>query len=344
MVDTLEASGSKKEIDGIKKAAIFMISLGPETSAQIMKQLPDSYIQKVSYEIANMDHVSREERESIVNEYIEMSQAREYILEGGFDYAKNLLNKALGSQRAKEVIDMLNQIQLRERPFNIARKADPQQLTNLLLGEQPQTVALILCYMQPDKAAQILVNFPLEKQADIAERIGTITNTSPAIIEKIEKVIESKFSTYIENDTENVGGVLTLVEILNQVGRTTEKAIVSELEQKQPDLAEEVKASLFTFEDIVSLQKSDVQKVLREVNHDDLVLALKGVSDELRDFIYNNLSSRAVDTLKEDIQYLGPARLSAVEEAQQNVVTAIRRLDELGEIYIMRGDQDAIIE
>ncbi|SFC40173.1 flagellar motor switch protein FliG [Alkalibacterium subtropicum] len=344
MTDILEADPPKKRLDGIKKAAILMISLGPETSAQIMKQLPDAYIQKVSYEIANMDHVSREDREAIVNEYLEMSQAREYILDGGFDYAKNLLNKALGTSRAKEVIDMLNQIQLRERPFNIARKADPQQLTNLLLGEQPQTVALILCYMQPDKAAQILVNFPPEKQADIAERIGTITNTSPAIIERIEQVIESKFSTYIENDTENVGGVSTLVEILNQVGRTTEKAIVADLEQKQPELAEEVKASLFTFEDIVSLQKSDVQKVLREVDHDALVLALKGVSDELRDFIYDNLSSRAVETLKEDMQYLGPARLSAVEEAQQSVVTVIRRLDEHGEIYIMRGDQDAIIE
>lgn len=344
MAETQEANSKNKGLDGVKKAAILMISLGPETSAQIMKQLPDSYIQKVSYEIANMDHVSREDREAIVNEYLEMSQAREYILDGGFDYAKNLLNKALGTSRAKEVIDMLNQIQLRERPFNIARKADPQQLTNLLLGEQPQTVALILCYMQPDKAAQILVNFPEEKQADIAERIGTITNTSPAIIERIEQVIESKFSTYIENDTENVGGVSTLVEILNQVGRTTEKAIVSELEQKQPALAEEVKASLFTFEDIVSLQKSDVQKVLREVDNEHLVLALKGVSDELRDFIYENLSSRAVETLKEDMQYLGPARLSAVEEAQQKVVTVIRRLDEHGEIYIMRGDQDAIIE
>ncbi|WP_161878927.1 flagellar motor switch protein FliG [Alkalibacterium sp. MB6] len=331
-------------MDGVKKAAILMISLGPEISAQIMKQLPDPYIQRVSYEIANIDYVSPKQREAIVNEYLQMSQAREYIIDGGIDYAKNLLNKALGQQRAKEVIDMLNQIQLRERPFNIARKADPQQLTNLLLGEQPQTVALILCYMQPEKAAQILINFPLEAQTDIAERIGTITNTSPHVIEKIEKVIESKFSSYVENETEHVGGVQTLVEILNQVGRTTEKAIVSELEQKQPALAEEVKASLFTFEDIVSLQKGDVQKVLRDVNHDDLVLALKGVSDELREFIYGNLSSRAVETLKEDMQYLGPARLSAVEEAQQNVVTVIRRLDEMGEIYIMRGDQDAIIE
>ncbi|WP_225743894.1 flagellar motor switch protein FliG [Marinilactibacillus sp. Marseille-P9653] len=332
------------QLDGIKKAAIFMIALGPETSAQIMKQLPDAYIQKVSYEIANIDHVSREDREAIVDEFLEMSQAREYILDGGIDYAKTLLNKALGTQRAKEVIDMLNQIQLRERPFNIARKADPQQLTNLLLGEQSQTVALILCYMQPDKAAQILVQFPPEKQTEIAERIGTISNTSPAIIEKIEKVIESKFSSYVENETENVGGVNTLVDILNQVGRTTEKTIVAELEERQPSLAEEVKASLFTFEDIVSLQKSDVQKVLREVNQDDLILALKGVSDELRDFIFDNLSARAVDTLKEDMQFLGPARLSAVEEAQQKIVTVIRRLDEQGEVYIMRGEQDAIVE
>lgn len=332
------------KLDGIKKAAIFMIALGPETSAQIMKQLPDAYIQKVSYEIANIDHVSREDRETIVDEFLEMSQAREYILDGGIDYAKTLLNKALGTQRAKEVIDVLNQIQLRERPFNIARKADPQQLTNLLLGEQSQTVALILCYMQPDKAAQILVQFPPEKQTEIAERIGTISNTSPAIIEKIEKVIESKFSSYVENETENVGGVNTLVDILNQVGRTTEKTIVAELEERQPSLAEEVKASLFTFEDIVSLQKSDVQKVLREVNQDDLILALKGVSDELRDFIFDNLSARAVDTLKEDMQFLGPARLSAVEEAQQKIVTVIRRLDEQGEVYIMRGEQDAIVE
>ena len=180
-----------KEVDGLKKAAILLISLGSETSAKIMKNLPDSYIQKVSYEIANIDYVNPEERDAVINEFIEMSQAREYVIDGGIDYAKNLLNMAIGPQRAKEVIDMLNQIQLRERPFNIARKADPQQLTNLLLNEQPQTVALILCYMQPEKAAIILAEFPIELQSEIAERIGTITSTSPAIIEKIEKVIEN---------------------------------------------------------------------------------------------------------------------------------------------------------
>ena len=332
-----------KEVDGLKKAAILLISLGSETSAKIMKNLPDSYIQKVSYEIANIDYVNPEERDSVINEFIEMSQAREYVIDGGIDYAKNLLNMAIGPQRAKEVIDMLNQIQLRERPFNIARKADPQQLTNLLLNEQPQTVALILCYMQPEKAAIILAEFPLELQSEIAERIGTITSTSPAIIEKIEKVIENKFSNYIENDLETVGGVRTLVEILNSVGRSTEKNIISVLEEKQPELAEEIKASLFTFEDIITLEKGDVQKVLRDVKNDDLALALKGVSDEIKSFIYSNLSTRAVETLKEDLQFMGPTRLSAVEEAQQRIVTVIRRLDEKGEIYLRRGDSDAII-
>lgn len=329
--------------DGLKKAAILMITLGSEASSKIMKMLPDNIIQKISYEIANIDYVKPEERDMIVNEFIEMQQAREYIIDGGIDYAKSLLNKALGPQRAKEVIDMLNQIQLRERPFDIARKADLQQLTNLLLGEQPQTVALILCYMQPEKAAAVLAEFPIEQQSEIAERIGTISHTSPTIISKIEKVIENKFSNYVENNTEAVGGVQTLVEILNSVGRGTEKNIMQVLEERQPDLADEVKANLFTFEDIITLERSDVQKVLREVNKDDLLLALKGVGEDIKDFVYSNLSNRQVETMKEDMQFLGPARLSQVEEAQQKVVATIRKLDEQGEIYLRRGESDVII-
>lgn len=331
------------DVAGIKKAAILLISLGTETSAEIMRQLPESYIQKISYEIANIDYVNPDEVDEIATEFLEMAQAREYVLDGGVEYARNLLNMALGAQRAKEVIDMLNQIQLRERPFDIARKADPQQLTNLLLHEQPQTVALILCYMQPDKAAMILSQFSIEKQSEIAERIGTITRTTPAVIEKIEKVIETKFSSFVDNETESVGGVHTLVEILNSVGRSTEKNIISMLEEKQPELADEIKANLFTFEDIVSLERGDVQKVLREVDNDQLALALKGVSEDIKQFIFQNLSSRAVETLQEELQFMGPARLSAVEEAQQKVVSVIRRLDEVGEIYLRRGEQDAII-
>lgn len=332
------------EITGIKKAAILLISLGPETSAEIMKMLPDRYIQQISYEIANIDHVTSTQREDIIEEFMGMTQARGYIVEGGIEYAKDLLNKALGPQRAKEVIDMLNQIQLREKPFEMARKADTLQLTNLLLDEHPQTVALILSYLQAEKAADVLASFEEDKQIEIAERIGTLSRTSPAVIERIEEVLKSKFSSYVGEDSEAVGGVGTLVEILNVIGRSTEKSIVGELELRQPELADEVKASLFTFEDIVMLSSGDVQKVLREVDHDDLVIALKGVSDDLRDFIFENVSSRAAESLKEDIEFFGPARLSVVEEAQQNIVAIIRKLDDQGEIYIQRGEQDAIIE
>jgi len=315
-------------IDGVKKAAILLISLGSDTSAKIMKLLPESFIQKVSYEIANIDFVSPEERDQVLEEFSHTATARKYVLDGGIDYAKNLLNQALGPQKAKEVIDVLTQIQLRERPFNIARKADVQQLTNLL----------------PDKAASVLSQFPDHLQVEIAERIGTISSTSPLVIERIEKVIENKFSNYIENDTENVGGVHTLVEILNSVSRSTEKNILNDLEKRQPELSNEVKSSLFTFEDIVTLDRLDVQKVLRDVQNDVLVLALKGTTDDIKNFIFSNLSSRAVENLQEEIQFMGPTRLSAVEEAQQSVVAVIRRLDETGEIYIGRGDQDAVVK
>lgn len=331
------------EMDGSKKAAILMISLGTETSSQVMKHLPADVIQKVSYEIANTDVVSPEEKDQVLNDFVNTAQARQYVLDGGIDYAKNVLKQALGPQKAKEVIDLLTQIQYRERPLNIARRADEQQLVNLLLDEHPQTVALVLCYIQPDKAARVLSEFPKKLQVDVAERIGTISSTSPKIIHRIEKVMESKFSTLIENDSEKIGGVRALVDILNSASRSTEKSILGDLEKTQPTLAGEVKASLFTFEDIVTLDKLDVQKVLRNVANDVLALALKGSNDDIKNFIYENLSNRAVDNLKEELEFMGPTRLSAVEEAQQKIVGVIRKLDEAGEIYIRRGEEDAVV-
>ncbi len=331
-------------MDGVKKAAILLISLGSDISSKVMKLLPESVIRKVSYEIANIETVTPEDRDSILNEFLETSIAQKYVIDGGFDYAKNLLNQALGPQRAKEVIDVLSQIQLRERPFNIARKADTQQLINLLLNEHPQTIALIMCYVQPDKAATILSNFPPQMQVEIAERIGMIASTSPNTIKRIEKVIENKFSNFVENNTEAAGGVHTLVEILNSVGRSTEKNILADLDKRQPELSSEVKSSLFTFDDIITLDKLDVQKVLRFVDNNVLVLALKGTGDDIKEFIFSNLSSRAVENIQEEMQFMGPTRLSAVEEAQQKVVSIIRRLDEEGEIYITRGEQDDVVK
>ncbi|MEW8973765.1 MAG: flagellar motor switch protein FliG [Tissierellaceae bacterium] len=333
----------QKRILGVRKAAILLIAMGPEISSQVLKLLPDNLIQKVTYEIANIEYVEPEEKEQVVGEFIEMASAREYVIDGGIDYAKDLLNKALGTQRAKEIIDMLNQIQQRERPFAIARKADPQQLTNLLINEHPQTTALIMCYMQPEKAALVLSQFPLELQTEIAERIGTISRTSPTIIKKIEKVMENKFSSFVESETETVGGVKSLVEILNSVDRSTEKNIINVLETKQPELAEDIKLNLFVFEDIITLDRSSIQRILREVNNEDLILALKGASEEVAKVIFDNMSKRAVEMIQEDIQFMGPVRLSTVEEAQQKIVGIIRRLDEAGEIIIGRGEQDSVI-
>ena len=331
-------------MDGIKKAAILLISLGSEASSKVMKLLPDSVIQKVSYEIANIESVDAEQRTKILDELVNTADARKYVLEGGIEYAKELLRQALGSQKAKEILDFLKQVQLKERPFDIVRRADVHQLVNLLRDEHPQTVALIFCYLQPGKAAEVLSHFSPQKQADIIERIGTISSTSPTVVKQVERVIESKFSNYVEKNSENIGGVKTLVDILNSVNRSNEKHILEDLEKRRPKLAAKVKASLFTFEDIISLQPRDVQKVLREVPNDVLVLALKGAEDSIKEFIFANMSTRAVDNIKEEIEFLGPTRLSNVEEAQQKVVETIRRLDDAGEIIIQRGGQDEVVE
>jgi flagellar motor switch protein FliG len=328
---------------GTTKAAIFLISLGPEISAQVLKLLPDNMIQQVTYEIANIDYVEPGEKDKVIDEFIDMATARKFVLDGGIDYAKNLLNKALGVQRAKEVIDVLYQYKQIEKPFSIARRADPQQLTNLLINEHPQTTALILCYMQPDKAATVLSQFPVELQADIAQRVATINRTSPQVIKRIEKVMEDKFSGLIDNEQETIGGVKTLVEILNSVDRNTEKNIISSLEIEEPELAEQVKSSLFVFEDIVNLDKNSIQRILREVSNEDLALALKGASEKVTSIVFANISQRAAEMLKEDIQFMGPVRLSTVEEAQRKIVNIIRRLEEAGEVVIARGDQDGII-
>jgi len=329
--------------NGIKKAAILLISLGPDVSSQILKLLPDEMIKKVTYEIANIEYVEPHDKERVIDDFMDMASAREYIVDGGIDYARNILNKALGSVRAKEIMEVLTQIQQREKPFAMLRKADTHQLANMLANEHPQTIALIMCYIQPDKAASVLALFPNELQTEVAERIGVINRTSPAVIRKIESVVHTKFSSIIESDSENIGGVKALVEILNSVDRTTEKNIISDLEKTQPELAEIIKANLFVFEDIVTLDKSSIQRVLREVENEQLVLALKGASEEVSTVVYANLSKRAAETVREDIEFMGPVRLSTVEEAQHKIVGVIRKLEEAGEIVIGRGDSDSII-
>lgn len=330
-------------LTGVQKAAILFITLGPEISSNIIKKLPEREIQKITFEIANINTVKSEQRQDILQEFIEINKAKEFLKEGGIDYARVLLGKALGPQRAAEILDKVTEATQQFRPFSIARKADPIQLVNVLVNEHPQTIALVLCYLQSDKAAQIIAELPEELQADVAYRIATMNTTSPTVIKEIEKVLDGKLSSVIKTETTNLGGIQSIVDILNQVDRTTEKNITESLEREDAELAEKVKESMFVFEDIINLDDLSVQRILREVDSKDLVLALKNVSEDVQQHIFKNQSKRAAESMKEDMEYLGPVRLVDVEKAQQNIVNIIRRLDETGEIIMARGGEDAII-
>lgn len=333
----------KDKLTGVQKAALLFITLGPETSSNILKKLPESEIQKITYEIANISSVTSEQRQDILNEFIEINKAKDYLVEGGLDYARELLSKALGSQRANDILSKITEASQINRPFAIARKADAQQLLNVINYEHPQTIALILCYLQPDKAAQIIAELPEDIQSEVAYRIATMSNTSPVVIKEIEKVLESKLSSIVRSEVTSLGGIDTLVDILNQVDRTTEKNITESLESEDSDLAEKIKSSMFVFEDIITLGDVAIQRILREVESKELALALKGSSEEVANAIYKNQSKRAAASLKEDIEFLGPVRLTDVEKAQQKIVSIIRRLDDAQEIVISRGGEDAII-
>lgn len=337
------AMKSESKLSGVQKAAILFITLGPDASSGILKKLPEADIQKITYEIANITSVTPEQREEILNEFLQINKARDYIIEGGMDYAKQLLSKALGSQRASEILDKVSEATAQYRPFSIARKADAHQLFNVIVSEQPQTIALILCYLQPDKAGQVMAELPEETQSEVAYRIATMNNTSPMVIKEIESVLEGKLSSVVRTEMTTIGGVETLVGILNQVDRTTEKNITEGLEREDAELADKVKSSMFVFEDIISLDDVSIQRILREVEASDLALALKGCSEEVAECVYRNQSKRAAASLKEDMEFLGPVRLMDVEKSQQKIVSVIRRLDDAGEIIISRGGEDAII-
>ena len=334
---------AKKQLTGIQKSALLFITLGPEASADILKRLPETEIQKITYEIANISTVTSEQRHSILQEFLEMNKAKDYLLEGGLDYAKELLSKALGPQRAGEILNKVAEASQLNRPFAIARKADAQQILNIINYEHPQTIALILCYLQVEMAAQIIAELPEEIRSEVALRIATMNTTSPDVIREIEKVLDDKLSTIVKTETTVLGGIDTLVGILNQVDRTTEKNITESLQEQDYELAEKIKSCMFVFEDILTLDDVAIQRILRDVETKELALALKGASEEVANVIYKNQSKRAAASLKEDIEYLGPVRLTDVEKAQQQIVAIIRRLEDAQEIIISRGGEDALI-
>lgn len=336
------AGASKKGLTGRQKAANFLIFLGPEKSAQLFKHMNDEEMEQLTLEIANIRHVANDRMDDIYREFFEMCLASQYIGQGGISYAKDVLERAYGSEKTIEIIGRIS-ASLQVRPFDFMRKTEPGQLLNFIQSEHPQTIALILAYLDPEKASLILSALPPDRQSEVAKRIAIMDTTSPEVIKEVERVLERKLSSIVPQEVSNAGGIKSVVEIINRVDRGTEKTIMEALEVQDPELAEEIKKLMFVFEDIVMIDNRSVQRVLREVESQDLALALKGASSEVSDKIYTNMSARASEMLREDIEFMGPVRLRDVEEAQQRIVNIIRRLEEMGEIVIARGGGDEII-
>lgn len=331
-----------QQLTGRQKASIFMISLGPEKSAEVMKYLTEEEIEQITLEIASVRTIDSEQLEFVTEEFSQLYMASHYLAQGGIEYAKEVLEKALGNEKALNIISRLSS-NLQIKPFDFVRNTDPSQVLNFIQGEHPQTIALIMSYLEADQAAAILSALPDERQAEVARRIAIMDRTSPEIIREVENILEKKITTMGAQDYTSAGGINFIVEILNKVDRATEKTILETLEIQDPVLSEEIKKLMFVFEDIIKMDDRSIQLVLREVESKDLALALKGSSEEVADKIKKNMSKRAAEMLVEEITFLGPVRLRDVEEAQQRIVNSIRRLEEAGEIIISRGGGDELI-
>lgn len=333
---------SEREFTGKEKVAILLIALGPQKSAEIFKHLNEEEIEEITLQIANMRMVSPEEKQHVIEEFYQICLAQEYISEGGINYAKDVLERALGEEAA---IDILNKLtsSLHVRPFEFIRKADPNQLLNYIQNEHPQTIALILSYLSPGQSGQILASLPLEKQADVTRRIAIMDRTSPEVVKEIERVLESKFSNMLSQDFTTTGGIEAVVDILNAVDRGTEKNIMEDLDSKDAELSEEIRKRMFVFEDIVSLDNRSIQRVIREIDNSQWAVALKGASEEVKNLIFSNMSARLVEMIKEDIEFMGPVRIKDIEDSQQGIVNVIRKLEEDGEIITPRGGDEVIV-
>ncbi|MBO4408203.1 MAG: flagellar motor switch protein FliG [Lachnospiraceae bacterium] len=336
------AKEKEQTITGLQKAAILLIALGPERSALIFKHLKEEEIEDLTLEIANTRSVTPQVKEEVINEFYGVCLAQQYIAEGGIGYAKELLEKALGNEKALDVIGKLT-ASLQVKPFEFIRKTEASQLLNFIQDEHPQTIALILSYLNPSQAALIISALPPDRQSDVAKRIALMDRTSPDVIKEVEKILESKLSSLVNQDYTIIGGVDAVVDILNTVDRSTEKHIMETLEIDEPELADEIRKKMFVFEDILLLDDRAIQRVLRDVDNSDLAVALKGANEEVQNAIFNNLSKRLALMIREDMEFMGPVRMKDVEEAQQKIVNTIRRLEDASEIVISRGGGDEIV-
>lgn len=334
---------SSSKMTGRQKVAHICINVGPDLSAGIIQHLADEEIEMVTVEIARAQKITAEERDDLLQEFIEQATAEKYVHSGGIDYARTLLSKALGERKAGEILQRLTG-HLRTKPFDAARRSDPSQLAGFLENEHPQTIAVVLAHLSPDKAAIVLSGLPPERHADIIRRVATLDPTSPEMLREADRVLERKLSNVVAQESAAAGGVSWAVDVLNRVDRSTERQIMEQLGSTEPELANEISQQMFLFEDIVNLDDRTVQRILREVDMStDVPLALKTAKEDVWRKVTNNISKRAAENLKESVELLGPVRIRDVEEAQARIVAAIRKLDEQGEIMLSRGGEDEFI-
>jgi flagellar motor switch protein FliG len=331
------------DLSGVKKSAILLLTLPQDQAAEVLKRLPAEAVEEISREIASIGDVNATTRRDVFGEFYNVALASNYANEGGLDYAKQLLLKSLSEADAQRIIKQVTQ-QVQTTPFSFLQKAESENLLTFIQDEHPQTIALILAHLPPQKASEILVGLPSQKQIEVVKRVANMEQTNPEVIKEVERGLEHRLSDIVSQTFEKAGGVDSVAEILNLADRSTEKGIMEGLEAEDPDLVEQIRRLMFVFEDILLVNDKGIQSVLKEVDNEELSLALKTASQELKDKIFKNMSERAAQLIQEDMQYMGPVRVSDVESAQQKIVDIVRRLEDSGDIVIAgRGGEKEMV-
>lgn len=343
MPDPSKKSDVFEDMSGVTKAAVLLLALDKEAGALILKQLESKAVEEVTRELASIGFIPKNIRDEVINEFYQLAIAQTWASEGGLNYAKQLLEQSLDSKEANRVLQQISQ-QVRRTPFAFLQKAETQNLLAFIQDEHPQTIALIVSHMPYHKASEILAALPAPKQVEVVKRVANMEQTNPEIISEVEKGLETRLSSMLTQSFEKIGGVETVAEMLNFVDRTTEKDIMEGLEAEDSDLVDEIRRMMFVFEDILLANDKGIQSVLKEIDNDELALALKTASEDLKQKIFSNMSERAVSLISEEMEFMGPVRVSDVESAQQRIVDMVRRLEDTGEILISgRGAEKEMI-
>ena len=332
------------ELEGVTKAAVLLLALGTQQAAIVLKGMSPEAVEEVTRELAALGRVPKQLQADVIEEFYHLSVASQFANEGNLDYAKEILKNSMDAKQADRVLAQI-QTQVQKTPFAFLQRAESENLLTFIQDEHPQTIALIVCHLPHHKAAEILGGLPMQKQVEVIKRIANMEQTNPEVIREVERGLESRLANMLVQSMEKAGGVPTVAEILNLADRSTEKAILEGLEAEDPDLVEQIRRLMFVFEDIKMVNDKGIQAVLKEIENDELALALKTASDDLKNKIFKNMSERAAQLIKEDMQFMGPVKITDVESAQQRIVDVVRRLEEAGEVVIegRGGDSELVV-